>query len=528
MISSQLKALMNVNLLFINPQVTERARKKGKQGKQLTRYIVQQYLLSMVVFLGIYGLSMLSIDFSKNVGFFTFYMGLFSILALSQGISTVYNVFFESQDLAGYLPLPFRQREIFLAKMLIVALSIVPFILPLLLMYFLTSWRSGVNVLLAVVLAIISFSLFLMLTFELCSFLVFGLTKTKVFKKHKKLMTSLLLILSTLIAVLGILFMSQQSSSTMTENQVDRTVISGLLPFYWMVSTPFQLNGLLSWGGFLGIIVLGVWLIKQLILPKLYEQLLDASPGITHEKRKQKVNQSFIQMLVNYNFQLMKDPNLLMQVVTNSLLMPLIFIISFGISGGVSAAQLDAKFAIVFLLVGIFLAYLIATPSSFIALIISLDKLNFLYVNALPINRKMYLKVKFWMGVGVQVMLFLIASIVAYFLFHIPLSLLASMLVGGIISSYVFSEYYFWRDFRLMDLYWTNVNQLVTRGSGTTGMILKMFGGLIGGGILIGLATFGVLVFSAFITTIILLLLVILLTVMAFVFYQRKYWQAFA
>ncbi len=161
MISSQLKALININLLFINPQVTDRARKKGKQGKKLTKYILFQYLMSMIIFLAIYGFSMVTIDFSKNTGYFTFYMGLFSVLALSQGISTVYNVFFESQDLAGYLPLPFRQREIFMAKMFVVALSIIPFVLPLFLMYCLTGWRSGVNSVVVLVFSLVLFVLFL-------------------------------------------------------------------------------------------------------------------------------------------------------------------------------------------------------------------------------------------------------------------------------------------------------------------------------------------------------------------------------
>lgn len=525
MISSQLKALININLLFINPQVTDRARKKGKQGKKLTKYILFQYLMSMIIFLAIYGFSMVTIDFSKNTGYFTFYMGLFSVLALSQGISTVYNVFFESQDLAGYLPLPFRQREIFMAKMFVVALSIIPFVLPLFLMYCLTGWRSGVNSVVVLVFSLVLFVLFLIFSFELCSFIVFGLTKTALFKKHKKVMTSLLLILSTVIAVAGIFFMSYQSSSTSFEAQADRPAIALFMPFYWMMHAPFQLNGLLSWAGFITLNLLGLWLIKRTILPKLYEQLLDASPNISHEKRKRKVNQSYNQMLINYNFQLIKDPNLLMQVVTNSLLMPLIFIISFGISGGVSVASLDNTFAIVFLIIGMFLAYLITTPASFIAMIISLDKANFQYIHALPINQKSYLKVKFWLGFSIQLLMFLIASLVATFLFHIPMLLIMSMLVGGVVASYIFSEYYFWRDFRLMDLSWTNVNQLVTRGLGNTGIILKMFGGLIVGGLLIGVTIFGVLVVSALWTSIGMGIVIIGLVIATYVFYRQRYWE---
>lgn len=46
----QLLTLTSVNLRYANPQVTDKARKKGKSGTQLTRYLIQQYVLSGFVF----------------------------------------------------------------------------------------------------------------------------------------------------------------------------------------------------------------------------------------------------------------------------------------------------------------------------------------------------------------------------------------------------------------------------------------------------------------------------------------------
>ena len=100
----QLLTLTSVNLRYANPQITDKARKKGKSGKQLTRYLIQQYLLSGLIFLLIYGLTMVALDFSRLPGFFTFYVALFGALGFSQGISNIFNVFFESQDLPAYPP----------------------------------------------------------------------------------------------------------------------------------------------------------------------------------------------------------------------------------------------------------------------------------------------------------------------------------------------------------------------------------------------------------------------------------------
>ena len=107
----QLLTLTSVNLRYANPQVTDKARKKGKSGTQLTRYLIQQYVLSGFVFLVIYGLTMIALDFSRLPGFFTYYVALFGVLGFSQGISSIFNVFFDSQDLPAYLPLPSGKQK---------------------------------------------------------------------------------------------------------------------------------------------------------------------------------------------------------------------------------------------------------------------------------------------------------------------------------------------------------------------------------------------------------------------------------
>ena len=141
--SGILKRLIAVNMLYINPSYTNQIRKKGRIGKQMIRSIIQQYVMSGVIFLLIYGATMIMIDFAKLPGFFTYYMVLFALIGFSQSLSAIFNVFFESRDLQDYLPLPIKQGEVFISKFLAVGMTIVPFLLPLLILFFLTAFKSG-------------------------------------------------------------------------------------------------------------------------------------------------------------------------------------------------------------------------------------------------------------------------------------------------------------------------------------------------------------------------------------------------
>ena len=523
---TQLAELLKVNLRYANPQTTNKARKAGKSGAQLTRYIMNQYLLSGVIFIAIYGLTMFAIDFSQMPGFFTYYVALFGIIAFSQGISAIYNVFFESRDLAGYLPLPFRQLDIFLAKIMIVTLTIVPFTLPVLIVFIMAGMRSGVFVVLAVVLALILFVLYLSLVFSVCSFIVFGLTRTKFFKKHKQLVTTLLLVVSVGIAVVGILVMNSQSGN-MSYEMVDRGTIALLLPFFYITTKPFSLVALLSFLGLIGLNVLSMYLIKLTLLPKMYEQLLDASPGIVSTKRKHKPNQSLRQLLFSYNSQLIRDPNLIMQVFSNSILMPLIFIIAFAVTGQFNLNFLGIEFMGVCFTVGIVLASLSVNPMSFVANIISLDKDNFLFVRSLPLSMTMYLKEKFRFACLIQLVINTVIVLAMGISFRLSLLLLASALLGNLLATYLLSLRYFARDYRLLLLDWTNISQLFTRGSGNVGLVLLMMGTIFVSAILLVLYSIGVMMYPFWWLNVPIMLLLAIGGVCWHVYYQRHFWQRF-
>ncbi|WP_086315609.1 ABC-2 type transport system permease [Enterococcus sp. 7F3_DIV0205] len=523
---TQLLELTRVNLRYANPQVTERARKKGKSGKALTKALINQYLLSGVLFLFIYGMTMFFIDFSQMPGFFTYYVALFSILAFSQGISVIYNVFFESQDLPAYLPLPFQQSMIFTAKILVVTLTVTPFVFPMLIVFLLTGWRSGIFLPLMIILAILLFLLVLATVFAVCCLIVFGLTRTALFKKHKKLVTSLLLGISMAIAIVGIIFMNGQSSSIET-GQMDRNPISVLLPLFYIVSRPLTASGLFSFVGLLGLFLVLMLAIKVLILPKLYEQLTDATTATGISRRKHKTNQNLNQLLISYNTQLLKEPNLIMQVLSNSLLMPLIFIVTFAIGGSLDLSHIDFRFVGVVFLTGIALACMTVNQTSFISNMISLDQENFNFVKTLPISMSKYMKQKFLVGLIIQSVLTGGIALIGGILFRLPILFTIILLAGALFGSYLLCLRFFARDLRFILLEWTSVNQLFTRGSGSVGLVFTMIGSIFVSLILLGIYGFAAMTFPFWPLNLSVLLLLIIVSFLWIRHFQKNFWDSF-
>lgn len=485
--SRQLFALARVNLRYLNPQVTDRLRKKGKSGRKLTQSIINQYLFSGAIFIFVYAATMFAIDYSKMPGFFTYYCALFAVLGFSQGISGIYNIFFESRDLVDYLPLPFRQFEIFLSKILVVAITIIPFMLPLLVLNFLTGLRSGVNLFLNVICSLFSFLLMSGYVFVLSSFVVFLLTRLKFFQTHKKALTSVMLFLTMAVVLISVFWMNSQTTSvqTSTTGFSDRPALKLLLPFYMVVHAPFSVQGLLSLAGIILVLALGLLLLRVLIVPRIFDQMIALSTPGARLTRKHKANQNLRQILFGYNFRLIQNPNLIMQVFSSSLMMPLIFFVSFAFSGHFSLAGLSPRYFGVFFVSGFILSFLIVNQASFVANIISLDRENFDYVKALPLSQRIYLSEKFIFAALLQIALTLIVGITGILIFKVPLLHGISLLIGMLLSTFVLSLHFFARDYRLLLTNWTSITQLFARGGGTLGQVLRLMGTMLIGVIVI-------------------------------------------
>lgn len=522
-------ALISANLRLSNPQATNQFRQKGKNGKKLSRALWRQYLTQGIVFLFIYGFLMFTVDFSKFPGIFTHYVALFLLIAVSTGISAVYNVFFESQDLVAYLSLPFKMRDIFMSKIVVVAATIIPMMLPLLILFFLTGWQAGAWAPGAILLALVAFLFVLIVAMALCSLIVFGLARTAIFKKHKKLVTTGLLLFSMLIMVVGILSINNQTNNA-TSQLHDQAILSPFLPLFQVTVQPLSATGLGSSVLILAVGGLLVGLVRILIVPKLFEQLTQDQSATPSQQKlgsatKQVGSTDLRTVLQRYNRRLLLEPNLLLQIFTASLLMPIVFIISFGFTGTFSLAQADWQWAGVFFAAGLLLALLTVNQYSFIANLISLDQKNFNYIQALPLSLRRYLQQKFHLGYLIQASLNILVALLLKFVFKIPWLLAAVLILGSLLGTYLLCLRYFSRDYRLLNLDWTDLNQLFNRGWGRWGLLLLMSVGLLVGVGVLFAYSMAVLAWHSPWLDACVLAVILGLSAGMHQYYQRRFWR---
>lgn len=216
-----------------------------------------------------------------------------------------------------------------------------------------------------------------------------------------------------------------------------------------------------------------------------------------------------------------------MQVMSQTILIPMILIISFIANDSVNFQQLSNNFFGVFFVGGIVYSLLSANQASIAANIISLDRDNYAYFLALPISHRKYLRIKFNFSFTIQAITTGLILVIGAILTHVPVFLLGMLLVGDIVGTYLGNSYYFARDYRLRNLTWTNVAQLLNRG-GTAKLLLVLMAEIFGGGIIATI--YAVLLFTKIINLPINLgIFAVLLGSAALVawHYQKNFWQKF-
>ncbi len=477
----QLMELFKVNLLYANPQVTSQMRKKGKYGNAIFRGILLQQAFLSILFIVLYGGTMLIFDFSKLPGVFTNYLAIFSILSFSQGISVVFNVFFDSKDFEDYLPLPFSQRNVFLAKMLIVAFFLLPFVLPIIALFILTAVRGGVTSVLMIPVSIIMFGLFLCFLLELIILLVSLLVQTTFFQQFKTVLTTLLMFIPTVGMIAGMMYFNQKQSNALEESIVkDQGVIPVLDGFHSILINPFTMKSLLSFMALVVSIFFMAFFIKKKVLPNM--QLKRDLTKTTHRKENYR---SLRAQLIKYHFGLIKNPTLQMQMLSSLIIIPIIFLMPMIINGKGDFSFLTMKYFIVFVLGGILFSSFTLGANSLASVIISLDQENLPFIRSLPISFKSYIQLKFWFAFTLQLALSSVVLIITSLLVQLNFILVMGMLIGNVLGCYVGTTHYLKRDSKYLSLNWTNINQLFNRGMGSFEVVMSLFGVMIIGTIFI-------------------------------------------
>ncbi|WP_125708257.1 LTA synthase family protein [Companilactobacillus zhongbaensis] len=521
----QLKALLSVNLRLLNPQATNKYREKGKTGSALTRRLIGNFLFLAIIFVLFYGMSMMAADMTKAPGLFTYFVALFLILGISQSMTGIANVFFAQKDLQDYLPLPFSERDIFASKIIIVTINIFPFTLPLLMLFAITGVYAKIPIVVAVIMALVLFVIITLLIELGCTFVVLLLSKTKFFQKHQQMILNILLGITIVVAVVGMMFLNNQMDSGSSGIRTF-PVIGLFAPLFNLLVHPLAMGSIIHWIVLFVVTIGLIFLLKKSVVSSLMSQMINVNSNVEKAKvkSKRKRSTSLAGSLRSYNFKLLAEPNLLIQIFSNSILVPIVFIFSFSFSG--ISSELGIKWLGVFFVGGMFMSGITMNQSSLISNLLSLDRDNFEYISSLPISKKYYLKNKFFFGFIAQLLINAILIITMGFVYNFGIVMSLSCILGSVWGSFLAGQYYFYRDYRLRLTNWTNITELFTRGGGNLMMILIMFIVMIVGLLILGAYSFMIIAVSKpWMTNGVVAIILILVSFFVMNHYKNVFWK---
>lgn len=518
MFNRQLVQLMKINLLYVNPQLTRRQRENGKTGSALYRSLIRQYVLLGVIFTALYGGSMLLVNLSKNVAVFTNLVALFTVIGLAQSITAIDNVFLESKDLADYLPLPLNPWSIYIAKFSVVGLTVLPVILPVWIMFVIAGLVPGRFIGVGITVGTLLFLLYYIFLFVLCSVGIFSFSQTKLYRRHQKMMTFLMTALSMIAMVVAILVMNMSE-----DNKVHTAVIPGLSQLHQVIVSPLSLESLITVAVLiLATAVLGVILQKRL-LPKILSGA--NTQEIRTVKRKHRPNQGMARQFIRYNLGLLGNPTLSMQSISQTIFPIGFFAIIMVFQNGLSLRGLTVRDAGVTFLAGIMIAVMTINQASLSGVFISLERQNLGFIKSLPIDFKGYLWLKFRIVTAIQAVILLVIVVGVGVLTKLVWIDILTLAIGALVGNWLSSLYNFTRDWRLLDLTWTNATQLFNRGGGNMANGFVLLGGIIIGVLLVSGYAALVTAYSPIVVNAVAIVLMMMAGTAVLMHYYR-YWKS--
>lgn len=132
---SRIWELVKINILYSNPQTLSALRKKQEKHpkKEFSAYksMFRNQLFQILLFSIIYVFLFVSLDFKEYPGYFTFYIGIFTLVSIIYSFIAMYSVFYESDDVKQYAYLPIKSEELYVAKIFATFGMSVTFLMPI-------------------------------------------------------------------------------------------------------------------------------------------------------------------------------------------------------------------------------------------------------------------------------------------------------------------------------------------------------------------------------------------------------------
>ena len=469
------RKLVKLNLLYaVAPAQLAAYRQKQEKNPlkkiDIPKKILRSQLMIGLIYIAFFGvLNSLVNPIGNNPTLFANMISIFSAFTFSQSFIAFYNVFYESKDLTSYRPYAFREVEIILGKAISVMMVALMGLGPIIAYFIVLPIQYGKDFWYTIPLMIINCFILLVFLGVFIFTLVHYLTSLSFFKKHKNIISNILLgFVSVFSGLLYILISNHNSVSILTKQE--RAFIPPFEAFYEMILHPLSLDGMIGYIGWIGITVLLLVNIYYKILPTFYEKAMEVSSIQQYSKRVRSFTlDNFSKLVRKYHIQLMKEGSIIVQGIIAPSILPYLMLLPmiFGIMReGITVTEF---FTFRFLLSYVLFALLFATTNSIgnnlTSIGFSLERENFEYLKVLPIDMKKYAREKFKVLFLAQSSVPILLLSIVLLVLRMPVLLVLAILVTWFSISFGLSAWGFERDYRLRVPNWSNIVELQSRGN---------------------------------------------------------------
>ncbi|WP_314077750.1 hypothetical protein [uncultured Granulicatella sp.] len=469
------RKLVKLNLLYaVAPAQLAAYRQKQEKNPlkkiDIPKKILRSQLMIGLIYIAFFGLLNSFVNpIGENPVLFANMISIFSAFTFSQSFIAFYNVFYESKDLTSYRPYAFREVEIILGKAISVMMVALMGLGPIIAYFIVLPIQYGKDFWYTIPLMIINCFILLVFLGVFIFTLVHYLTSLSFFKKHKNIISNILLgFVSVFSGLLYILISNHNTVSILTKQE--RAFIPPFEAFYAMILHPLSLDGMIGYIGWIGITILLLVNIYYKILPTFYEKAMEVSSIQQYSKRVRSFSlDNFSKLVRKYHIQLMKEGSIIVQGIIAPSILPFLMLLPMIFSVTREGVNLTEFFTFRFLLSYLLFALLFAVTNSIgnnlTSIGFSLERDNFEYLKVLPIDMKKYAREKFKVLFLAQSSVPILLLSIVLLVLRMPVLLVLTIIVTWFSISFGLSAWGFERDYRLRVPNWSNIVELQSRGN---------------------------------------------------------------
>ena len=469
------RKLVKLNLLYaVAPAQLAAYRQKQEKNPlkkiDIPKKILRSQLMIGLIYIAFFGvLNSFVNPIGENPVLFANMISIFSAFTFSQSFIAFYNVFYESKDLTSYRPYAFREVEIILGKAISVMMVALMGLGPIIAYFIVLPIQYGKDFWYTIPLMIINCFILLVFLGVFIFTLVHYLTSLSFFKKHKNIISNILLgFVSIFSGLLYILISNHNTVSILTKQE--RAFIPPFEAFYAMILHPLSLDGMIGYIGWIGITVLLLVNIYYKVLPTFYEKAMEVSSIQQYSKRVRSFTlDNFSKLVRKYHIQLIKEGSIIVQGIIAPSILPYLMLLPmiFGIMReGIPVREFFTfRFLLSYLLFALLFAVTNSIGNSLTSIGFSLERDNFEYLKVLPIDMKKYAREKFKVLFLTQSSVPILSLSIVLLVLRMPVLLVLTIIFTWFSISFGLSAWGFERDYRLRVTNWSNIVELQSRGN---------------------------------------------------------------